>query len=34
VYVVARSGGVVGRAGAPRPWDSPAGRKLLTDLLQ
>jgi hypothetical protein len=24
----------VGRAVAPRPWDSPAGRKLLTDLLQ
>jgi hypothetical protein len=34
VYLVDRSGRLVGRAVGPRPWDSPAGRKLLTDLLQ
>jgi hypothetical protein len=33
VYLIDRSGRLVGRAVGPRPWDSPAGRKLLTDLL-
>jgi hypothetical protein len=34
VYLIDRPGRLVGRAVGPRPWDSPAGRKLLTDLLQ
>jgi hypothetical protein len=33
VYLIDRAGRLVGRAVGPRPWDSPAGRKLLTDLL-
>ena len=34
VYLIDRAGRLVGRAVGPRPWDSPAGRKLMTDLLQ
>jgi hypothetical protein len=33
VYLIDRAGRLVGRAVGPRPWDSPAGRKLLKDLL-
>ena len=34
VYLIDRAGRLVGRAVGPRPWDSPAGRKLMADLLQ
>jgi hypothetical protein len=33
VYLIDRQGRLVGRAVGPRPWDSPAGRRLLEALL-
>jgi hypothetical protein len=33
-YLVDRQGRLVGRTVGPRPWDSPAARKLLVDLLE
>jgi hypothetical protein len=33
-YLVHRQGRLVGRTVGPRPWDSPAARKLLVDLLE
>ena len=33
VYLVDRQGRLVGRATGPRPWDSPAGRRLIEALL-
>jgi hypothetical protein len=32
-YLIDRQGRLVGRIVGPRPWDSPAARKLLEDLL-
>jgi hypothetical protein len=34
VYLVDRQGRLVGRAAGPRPWDSPAGRRLIEALLE
>jgi hypothetical protein len=34
VYFVNRRGELVGRAAGPRPWDSPAGRAFVQELLQ
>ena len=33
VYLIDRQGRLVGRATGPRPWDSPAGRRLIEALL-
>jgi peroxiredoxin len=33
VYLVDRQGRLVGRAAGPRPWDGPAGRRLIEALL-
>ena len=33
-YLIDRQGRLVGRIVGPRPWDSPAARTLLLDLLQ
>ena len=34
LYIVDRQGRLVGRAAGPRPWDSPAGRRLIQALLE
>lgn len=34
VYLIDRAGRLVGRGVGPRAWESPAGRKLLLDLLE
>jgi peroxiredoxin len=33
-YLIDRHGRLVGRIVGPRPWDGPAARKLLADLLE
>jgi peroxiredoxin len=33
-YLIDRQGRLVGRVIGPRPWESPAARKLLIDLLE
>ena len=33
-YLIDRQGRLVGRTVGPRPWDTPAARKLLVDLLE
>ena len=33
-YLIDRQGRLVGRIVGPRPWESPAARKLVTDLLE
>jgi peroxiredoxin len=33
-YLIDRQGRLVGRTVGPRPWDSPAARKLLVELLE
>jgi hypothetical protein len=33
-YLIDRQGRLVGRVIGPRPWESPAARQLLTDLLE
>jgi hypothetical protein len=33
LYLIDRQGRLVGRATGPRPWDSPAGRRLIEALL-
>jgi AhpC/TSA family len=33
-YLIDRQGRLVGRIVGPRPWDAPAARKLLVDLLE
>jgi peroxiredoxin len=33
-YLIDRQGRLVGRTVGPRPWDGPAARKLLVDLME